>query len=486
MTSTTLTYPLRGAWRRGGILRGIAGFIAIALLTAVVLGGAGASWDLFVFLLACAVFVGLLVLARPLSGSTLAGDRKAVLQAALVIWMFLMVSEGIFAHPGTTEGAVEGKFDPTVYYQAASWVFCFFALAFITYFRPAYVRLLFSGRLKWASIFAVVAVFSCPLSPKPAYSLALAFKLCVIVLTLFAISETLDDEAGVSKLFAWLMIGTLIRTIAGFVSPFLGPDPAFVDGRLGSPTGLSGTAGILLLLSVLFLWLKKSPWFLLTGAFSVVVMMMAGIKGGIVASFLSFVMFFALLKRAGQALVACIVFTLVFVLFVAFTPLGQSLQHYGQSGNVSTLTGRTNLWAATWPEIESHPIFGHGYRASRFVSAEVEGAFAEAGNMHNSFLEVLYNNGLAGLIPILIMNFIIVANLVPVIKRPSTSNVRLYAAAAFALYLHLLLWGMTAPTFGGMPDNRFMTFFAVLLISVYLKAQSDKNQRAPIYGHHVS
>ena len=31
--------------------------------------------------------------------------------------------------------------------------------------------------------------------------------------------------------------------------------------------------------------------------------------------------------------------------------------------------------------------------------------------MHNSFLEVLYNNGLAGLIPILVINVLIVVNL---------------------------------------------------------------------------
>ena len=76
------------------------------------------------------------------------------------------------------------------------------------------------ARLKWASIFAIVAVLSCPLSPKPFYSLALAFKLCVIVLTLCAMGEAIEDEAGVSKLFTGLFWGTLIVVTADVLAPF--------------------------------------------------------------------------------------------------------------------------------------------------------------------------------------------------------------------------------------------------------------------------
>ena len=108
----------------------------------------------------------------------------------------------------------------------------------------------------------------------------------------------------------------------------------------------------------------------------------------------------------------------LYTLSDVFTPLGASLEKYSESGNATTLTGRTNLWAAAWPQIKSHPIFGNGYRASRFLSDEVQGAFAEAGNMHILLEEVLYNNGLVGLIPILIINVLIVVNLRKAIIRP--------------------------------------------------------------------
>lgn|SRR5271165_999346 len=480
MTSTALTYPVRTVRRLGRALRGVFGFCLIVMVTIVILGGA--SLDLFQFLLWCAIFFTGLFLARPLSGKALVGERESILSSVLVIWVFLMISEAIFVHNRTTASAEKGNVDPSAMFQAASWILSFGALTFISCFRPAYLRRLFVGPLKWPSIFAIVVVLSCPLSTKPMYSAALAFKLCVIVLVLCAMGEAIEDEAGVLKLFAALFLGIMITVSMQSIGPFLQPGPAFVNGRLGAMIGLSGTCGLLLLLSLLFLWIKKNPWFLVCGLYSVVVMMLAGTKGGIVASFVSLMMFFLLLKRPAQAIAVSLVFGIIFILCLLFTPLGSTLEKYSESGNATTLTGRTNLWSATLPEVETHPILGKGYRDSRFLSEDVPGAFAEAGNMHNSFLEVLYNNGLAGLIPIVLMNVLIVVNLRRVLLRPPTLQVRYYAAAAFALYIHLFVWGIISVTFGGAPDNRFMTFFALLVISMFLRSQSDTKYRNNIYG----
>ena len=261
MNDTILTYPVRPARRLARVLRGILGFCFIAMVAIVVLGGA--SLDLFQFLLWCAIFFSGLFLARPLSGRALVGERESVLPSVLVIWTFLMISEAIFVHNQTTASAEKGNVDPSAIFQAASWILSFLTLTFISCFRPAYLRRLFVGPLKWASIFAIVVVISCPLSAKPMYSTALAFKLCVIVLVLSAIGEAIEDKAGISKLFAALFLGILITVSMQFVAPFLRGGPIFENGRLGAMIGLSGTCGILLLLSILFLWLKKNPWFLL-------------------------------------------------------------------------------------------------------------------------------------------------------------------------------------------------------------------------------
>lgn len=481
MISTAITYPVNTSSRRTGMIRIVGTVCGIALLTVGVLALASTkliSWDLFIFLTASATFASLLFLARPVSKSAILSRRKAFLSSALVIWLFVMTSEGIFVHAGSTAGAAGGHFDPTAYFEALSWILSFAALLFITCFRPAYLLRLFSGAMKWPTIFALIAVLSCPLSPSPAYSLAMAFKLCVIVLTINAISEAVEDLDDVHKIFSIMLAGMLVVTVATFLTPFLQPGPAFVNGRLVI-IGISGLSGVVLLLTVMFFLLKRNPLFLAIGAFAITAMMLAGSKGGTASSLLSCMMFFILLKRARQALVVCVGFCIVFLLFVAFTPLGDSLESYNRTGAGSTLSGRTNLWSVVWPEIVHHPIFGHGYRSSRFISQEVEGAFAEAGHTHNSFLEVLYNNGVIGLIPVLVMNWLIVTNLASVLKRAPTQRVRYYAALALALYIQLLIWGMVSPTFGGMPDSRFMTFFSVLLISTFLRVSMEA---APAIG----
>src|SRR5215470_14082464 len=375
MTSSALTYPLR-ARRHFALLASIVGVFLLAILTVFVLSIGGISWNFFFFLLSCAVFLVLLCVARPLSGKALAGDRQSVLCGTLVIWLFLMVSEPLFTHNQTTQSAAKGNVGNNAVYQATSWILCFCALAFISWFRPGHLRRLFAGPMKWASMFAVVTVLSSPLSRQPLYSAALAFKMCVIVVTLCAIGGAMTDTAGVRLLFRTLFWGMLISVSLEFTAPFFRSAPVFQGDRLGFMIGLSGTCGLLLLLSILFLCLTKSSWFLACGLYSFVVMMLAATKGGIVASFVSLMMFFLMLKRPAQALAVSFVFTVIFFLCVAFTPLGKSLEKYTESGNSSTLTGRTNLWSATWPVIESHPVLGKGYRSSRFLSKEVPGSFA--------------------------------------------------------------------------------------------------------------
>lgn len=480
MDSTILDHPLRAAWKA---LVSVSVVLGIAIFTIVAL--AFSSVDLMQFLLGCTAFFAAMYLARPFSGRVLIGARQAFLSSILVIWVFLMISNAIFTHVQSTSQAAKGNVDPSAFYQALSWILSAAALVLVSWFRPAYLRRLFSGPLKWATWFAIVVVISCPISPKPAYSAALAFKLCVIIVTLHALGEAIDDEAGLIKLYAGLFVAEFVVVTESFVKPFLSGDP-FQGDRLGAMVGLSGTCGVLLLLSVFFLCYKKNPWFLAIALFAIFVMMLAGTKGGMVASFVSLMMFFVLLKRPAQAIAASFVFTVILALCIAFTPLGKSLEKYSESDNAGTLTGRTDLWDNTWPTIKSHIVFGSGYRASRFLSEDVAGAFAEAGNMHNSFLEVLYNNGLAGLIPIAMMNLLIVINLKDAILRPRTPTLRYCAVAALALFTHLFVWGLVAVTFGGAPEDRFMSFFAVLLISMAVRGQSDSKYWNKVYGKHCS
>jgi O-Antigen ligase len=445
----------------------------IALLTflfALFIPAGLISTDTLTFVVVAACFS--LAVCGALGGSQArwADPKRAFFSVTLLIWVFLMISEDIFVHLGTASSAAAGAFGAGAYQQVAAWVLSFLVLIFMTIRHPGYVKGLLSGQFKWISLFALVALISVPISVSPSYSLAWVFKMVLVIFLLRALESCLERREDAIRTFQFLLAGILAVAVGRFVAPFLAPGEAFRQGRLELIAGASGYGGLLLVLVLINWKFKKSPWLIAAAIFGVVMMLLAGGKAGILASVLAVIVFFLTIKGARQALAALLVLCFTLAIFIAFTPLGSYLQRYSQSGQASTLSGRLDLWRVIWPEILARPIFGHGYLTSRFLSVEVVGVFPEAGQTHNSFLEPLYNNGILGLVIIVILNVLIVRNLFVAMKNRSDSTIHYLAAGAFAIYVNLFVWGMfTATPFGGQPNSAFMTFLAVFVVSGFLR-----------------
>jgi O-antigen ligase len=450
---------------------GLVGLVAIVTLVFVALIPAAlVSEDALTFIVVAAGFA--VAVAATLGISQANGFRsdRVFFAVILTIWLFLLISEGVFVHLGSTSSAEAGGFGAGAYQQLAAWLLSFAALLLITLKHPRYMFEMFSGSYKWLSLFVVVTLISVPISVAPKYSLAWVFKLMLVVLLLRAIGSSIKSREDVVRVFQVLLIGITGVAVCRFATPFFQPGPVFKSGRMESIASLSGYGGVLLVLVLMNWRFKKNPLLFAIAAFSVVMMALAGGKAGILASVVALIVFFLSVKGARQALAALLVLCFIFSIFVAFTPLGSYLQRYNQSGQASTLTGRVDLWKTIWPEIVSRPIMGHGYQASRFLSAEVPGVFAEAGQTHNSLLEPLYNNGILGLMLIVIMNVVIVRNLFAAMKNRSDKTVRFLAAGSFAIYANLFVWGMfTAGPFGGQPNSPFIVFLTIFIVSCFLK-----------------
>src|SRR5215467_816761 len=147
MSSTSLTFPLRVS-KLFGIVRWIFGVCLLAIFTVEVISLGGVSESFLQFLVVCSVFFVLLVFVRS-SGKTLLRERESVLSSTLVIWVFLMVSEAVFVHNQSTDSAASGNVGASALYQTLSWILSLVVLGLITCFRPAYLRRLFAGQLKW-------------------------------------------------------------------------------------------------------------------------------------------------------------------------------------------------------------------------------------------------------------------------------------------------------------------------------------------------
>jgi hypothetical protein len=70
---------------------------------------------------------------------------------------------------------------------------------------------------------------------------------------------------------------------------------------------------------------------------------------------------------------------------------------------LTTFTGRTLIWQHTLNKSLESPITGHGYGISRLTMGEVPNVEWEVAHCHNELLEVFFNTGILGLIPLLAM-----------------------------------------------------------------------------------
>ncbi len=408
-------------------------------------------------------------------------SAKVYLRLALVVWWSLLVSQEIFSRQTPGEEAFAGHFSEAAYGEAAFWGLAFLALLLIMP-RPQYLRQAFSGGNKWLSLFAILSLVSAPFSPTPLYSLAWAFKLFLVALLLLLCSATMHDSDDIEAFFWANFCGFVILAVAPVARAFADPSTAFEGGRLNelaSPAGLASSAGTLLLLALTLASIRKRTWVVGFGLLGATVMIMSGGKAGIIAGIVTGTLFFVMQKRVAAGFSWLLGFFALGCVIMMATPLSTYFSKYYEQGELSTLTGRTELWRAVWPEIMQHPIVGHGYLTSRFLEEKVEGTFVMPGHTHNGFIEALYNNGLVGLIILVGIHLVIVKNLWRALKGPRNRNSNLLAVGSWAIYLNLLLNGLFNAIFGGAARPPFMLLLGLVVVSEALRRNAHLPARLP-------
>jgi exopolysaccharide production protein ExoQ len=471
--------PKARPWLRPGLW--LVALVAAFLTFAQFAVGSQLLWNDSTLLVAAGILAVALFVALSRARAQGIDARRTFLKCVTMLLWFVLISEQVFVHnANSTASASKGNFGVEAFQEVAAWLLAGAVLFLLTLGRPQYLRKMFSGSYKWVSLFALLAVASVPLSPSPSYSLAWAFKLVLTVLLLRACAVSMEGNEDLVSFLYTFLAGIFVIIVLRLILAATAPEPFFIGGRLNelaSPTGLSTLAGVLCLLSLTLFAVRRRGWLLFPIAFGMLVILLAGGKTGMVAGVFAAMLFFVLQKQVRYALGLLVIFLVIGGVLLVTTPLGKYFQDYEQSGEASTITGRTDLWAAIWPAILEKPIVGHGYVASRFLSIDLDVAAGwEPPHTHNSFLEPLYNNGIPGLLLVLIMNIIIVSNLLSVVRNPADQETFYLAAGAFSIYVCLFINGMLKVTFGGSPDGAFTMFLALFVVSVALQKTV---QRAP-------
>lgn len=413
-------------------------------------------------------------------------------KTAFFIWGLVLVSECIFYRAGDETAnalAFEGRFPTAAYGEVLCSVLCLVAVMFLWAPVRQYLGRLFTGDYKWLTFFAIVCVASCVYAPRSAYGLAWSIKLCVVALLLVLCSTQVHDLRDTVSFLRFSFWGYALVVLVPVVLGLLSESPFDEDGRMSpivSPDALGPNAGAVFLLALTLYsrvkdeGLRKSAIFVGTGAF--VVMILAGSKTGILAALFAGALFFVVRRRVGSAFGYVGIAVLLLIVLALSTPLGSYFTHYAESGDAGSFSGRTLLWNAVMPAIRQKPILGHGYLASTFVEFQVNAVRWAAPHLHNGFIEVLYNNGLIGLIPIVMINVVIVKNLFRILRRaPSDGAIYRLAAGCLAVWAHLFINGLFNASFGGKARPPFMLLVGLVLVSQKLLEFVPLPQRTAAY-----
>lgn len=152
---------------------------------------------------------------------------------------------------------------------------------------------------------------------------------------------------------------------------------------------------------------------------------------------------------------AALSIALIFISYgFRFDTLFRSLSRTGLEGEIFTLTGRTDLWAAAWELITERPFFGWGFngteeRLSMMIGADFYGAPV---NPHQMFLHLALGLGLVGVVPAL---FFISDRLIQFIRKPDLLN--------DLLFLFILINGMAEIDLFGTPLFTNIIFFRIIM-----------------------
>jgi O-antigen ligase len=443
--------------------------------------------DYMTLMLVAFFFCGLLVLAAGYSRDRVERNRWII----LILWWGLLVSQEVFNYHSDVTSVSASDFAPEAFTEVILWVIVSCGVLVTLFKSPHSLRGMFEGDYKWVTWLTLYSIVSCFYAPSVAFSLAWAFKLGLVVLVVHLCSREMSEVAGIRAFLSTVLWGLVLLVALPTVRSIFEPDPlaGATRGALEfrflheAPTEISALSGLLLILCLTLYPAKRQKYLVAIAFVSFILMIIAGGKTGIVAGFVSGILFYAMQRRVKAALIFTAVISGGIALAILFTPLGQYAANYMKLGEAASLTGRTEIWTSSWPLILNKPIFGHGFYSSRFRTLMYSGESFSAIHLHNSFLETVYNNGALGLGLLLMMLFVIVRNLWRTTSSGASSQVRYLAIGCMAAFVNLFINGMFNANFGGRPFAPYMIMIGLVVVSSQLwRIAQEQSARQPAFS----
>jgi O-antigen ligase len=317
--------------------------------------------------------------------------------------------------------------------------------------------------------FGLWCVFGTLWSVTPAYTLAAAVGWLGMWALATALARALGERDGLLALSAALIAAMGISLVLYQFAPAWALTPMEngrflrLSGLFGSPNNLGRAAALTLLLACLLLpqlpRAKGLLWLALALALGGACLALSDSRNS--AGALVIALAVALFTR--HRVLACVVLLVGGCMALALWAHEGALQSMlgwvsrsGRVDEVASLTGRTDIWRATWTLIEQSPLIGHGFATTReTIPATFRGAFGwTTTSAHNLWLQTWVTAGGIGLALVLAAQ---AAWLREAIRRPAPVR---DAVVSFVLVVGLV----EASALG--PSVNLMSFFLLWALAL--------------------
>lgn len=383
--------------------------------------GAGVPWLALIWLVGMSAAGGLVLVLAPQWPPGAAGWLPLLVVApALALWLVQTAAVRGGWALALLAGAIlllsdadlRGAADPGSGLQGAAKFGLWLLGLLLLCWRGALLRrALGRGPMAWLALFGLWCLVSTAWSATPAYTAAAAVAWLGLWAAAVVTADSFTPQQALRAMAAALALAMLLSLLLLAVEPALALSP-MDNGRLlrlsgifASPNNLGRAAALLLLVVVLALRESRPaewPWLLLAAGLGAACLVLSESRGSMAGLAVAVGLVIVLRRPLLGLLLAGLAAATALMLALEPQVLEAAARGVARSGSleeVSSFTGRTDIWAAGWRLIGQAPWLGHGYASSHEVlPAAYQGAYGwTTTSAHNLWLQAWLTTGAVGL-----------------------------------------------------------------------------------------
>jgi O-antigen ligase len=346
----------------------------------------------------------MVIAATIVAFGAIGGNRAATL---ILVFMAIFLIDIVFRVRDYQDKGVDFQ----VVLKLAAWGL----IGLVAILNPRYWlgTILVPSNIPWI-MFLIWLLFTATLSPIPAYSAVSAFSICAYAMFCAYIFARFDHVEIIAAMVASIVVFCAISIVIYFAIPEFGRyvywlnEQRYVSGRLAGVAGSANNMGRIAAFGLLLVGLYAREFSSYSRLLTITAVLIMSVALVMTNSRTSMAMIAAILFAVyalnwRRLYIAIFGVSAALVCMALLLPAGdEALKLISRSGNleeVTSMTGRTDIWYAVLKLAEEQPITGHGYASSILVlpQHEREVGFLTS-HAHNLVLQLLLTTGWVGVV----------------------------------------------------------------------------------------